>query len=214
MIALHPPPPALDRGHLLRRLGHHLPDDALHPRRAVRRQRHAASPTAVRAKLMAQLGLDQPLWVQYFNYMWGVLHFDFGVPYQSPGETVIEPARPCLAAEPRPRRARRAHRRAARHPARHGGGAPPQQLDRLSRLDPRDARAHHPGLRHLDAADPGLRRLAQLAAGQRLGQARALDPADHRLCRRSRSRPMPATPARPCSTRSTGRSSRCCAPRG
>lgn len=45
---------------------------------------------AVRDKLMAQLGLDQPLYVQYFKYMWGVLHFDFGVPYQSPGETVIE----------------------------------------------------------------------------------------------------------------------------
>ena len=33
---------------------------------------------AVRAKLMARLGLDQPLWTQYLNYMWGVLHFDFG----------------------------------------------------------------------------------------------------------------------------------------
>jgi ABC-type dipeptide/oligopeptide/nickel transport system permease component len=44
---------------------------------------------AVRAKLMARLGLDQPLWTQYLNYMWGVLHFDFGVPYQSPGETVL-----------------------------------------------------------------------------------------------------------------------------
>ncbi|WEK52463.1 MAG: ABC transporter permease [Candidatus Kaistia colombiensis] len=44
---------------------------------------------AVRAKLMAQLGLDQPLHVQYFNYMAGVLRLDFGVPYQSPGETVI-----------------------------------------------------------------------------------------------------------------------------
>ena len=45
---------------------------------------------AVRAKLMARLGLDQPLHVQYLNYMWGVLHFDFGVPYQSPGETILE----------------------------------------------------------------------------------------------------------------------------
>lgn len=44
---------------------------------------------AVRDKLMAQLGLDQPLYVQYAKYMWGVLHFDFGVPYQSPGETVL-----------------------------------------------------------------------------------------------------------------------------
>ncbi|GHA18421.1 peptide ABC transporter permease [Devosia pacifica] len=45
---------------------------------------------AVRQQLMAQLGLDQPLYVQYFKYMWGVLHFDFGVPYQSPGETVLQ----------------------------------------------------------------------------------------------------------------------------
>jgi len=44
---------------------------------------------AVRAKLMARLGLDQPLHVQYLNYMWGVLHFDFGVPYQSPGDTIL-----------------------------------------------------------------------------------------------------------------------------
>ncbi len=45
---------------------------------------------AVRAQLMARLGLDQPLHVQYVNYMWGVLHLDFGVPYQSPGETVLQ----------------------------------------------------------------------------------------------------------------------------
>jgi len=44
---------------------------------------------AVRAKLMARLGLDQPLYVQYLNYMAGVLRFDFGVPYQSPGDTVL-----------------------------------------------------------------------------------------------------------------------------
>jgi ABC-type dipeptide/oligopeptide/nickel transport system permease component len=46
-------------------------------------------PDNIRARMMAQLGLDQPIWVQYLRYMWGVLHFDFGVPYQSPGETVI-----------------------------------------------------------------------------------------------------------------------------
>lgn len=44
----------------------------------------------VRAKLMAQLGLDKPLPEQYFRYMWGVLHLDFGVPFQSPGETVLQ----------------------------------------------------------------------------------------------------------------------------
>ncbi len=45
---------------------------------------------AVKAKLNASLGLDKPLYVQYFRYMWGVLHFDFGVPFQSPGETVLQ----------------------------------------------------------------------------------------------------------------------------
>lgn len=45
---------------------------------------------AVRAKLMASMGLDKPLPEQYFRYMWGVLHFDFGVPFQSPGETVLQ----------------------------------------------------------------------------------------------------------------------------
>ena len=45
---------------------------------------------AVKAKLNASLGLDQPLHVQYFRYMWGVLHLDFGVPFQSPGETVLQ----------------------------------------------------------------------------------------------------------------------------
>ncbi|ROT96330.1 ABC transporter permease [Histidinibacterium lentulum] len=47
-------------------------------------------PEAVRQKLNAQYGLDQPLYVQYGRYMWGVLQFDFGVPFQSPGETVLE----------------------------------------------------------------------------------------------------------------------------
>jgi ABC-type dipeptide/oligopeptide/nickel transport system permease component len=45
---------------------------------------------AVKAKLNASLGLDKPLYVQYLKYMWGVMHFDFGVPFQSPGETVLE----------------------------------------------------------------------------------------------------------------------------
>lgn len=47
-------------------------------------------PQAVRDTIMAQYGLDQPIYVQYFKYMWGVLHLDFGVPFQSPGETVLE----------------------------------------------------------------------------------------------------------------------------
>ncbi|WP_374434296.1 ABC transporter permease [Tabrizicola sp.] len=45
---------------------------------------------AVKAQLNASLGLDKPLYEQYLRYMRGVLHFDFGVPFQSPGETVTE----------------------------------------------------------------------------------------------------------------------------
>lgn len=44
---------------------------------------------AVKAALNARLGLDKPLWVQYTSYMAGVLQGNWGVPYQSPGETVI-----------------------------------------------------------------------------------------------------------------------------
>jgi len=35
------------------------------------------------AELMAQLGLDKPLWQQYCLYIWQVLHGDFGVSYVS-----------------------------------------------------------------------------------------------------------------------------------
>ena len=45
---------------------------------------------AARAKLNEQYGLDGPLYMQYLRYMWGVLQFDFGIPFQSPGETVVE----------------------------------------------------------------------------------------------------------------------------
>jgi ABC-type dipeptide/oligopeptide/nickel transport system permease component len=46
-------------------------------------------PDNIKARLMADLGLDKPLWEQYLRYMWGVVRLDFGVPYQSPGETVM-----------------------------------------------------------------------------------------------------------------------------
>ncbi len=43
-----------------------------------------------KAKIMAQYGLDKPLVVQYFLYMGSILQGDFGIPYQSPGETVVD----------------------------------------------------------------------------------------------------------------------------
>ncbi|TMI98852.1 MAG: ABC transporter permease, partial [Bacillati bacterium ANGP1] len=38
---------------------------------------------------LRKYGLDQPLWVQYGRYVWQALHGDFGIPYQSPTETVV-----------------------------------------------------------------------------------------------------------------------------
>jgi ABC-type dipeptide/oligopeptide/nickel transport system permease component len=45
-------------------------------------------PDATRQAMLAKYGLDKPLWVQYLRYVWHALHFDFGVPFQSPTETV------------------------------------------------------------------------------------------------------------------------------
>jgi ABC-type dipeptide/oligopeptide/nickel transport system permease component len=45
---------------------------------------------AARAKLNKQYGLDGPLYLQYLRYMRGVVCLDFGIPYQSPDETVTQ----------------------------------------------------------------------------------------------------------------------------
>ncbi len=46
-------------------------------------------PQEVRAALTHEFGFDKPLYQQYALYMWSALHLDFGVPFESPGETVI-----------------------------------------------------------------------------------------------------------------------------
>lgn len=46
-------------------------------------------PREILAKLEERLGLNEPIYVQYFKYMWSALQLNFGVPYQSPGETVL-----------------------------------------------------------------------------------------------------------------------------
>jgi len=38
--------------------------------------------------LDAKYGFDKPLYEQYAKYMWAALHGDFGIPFQSPSETV------------------------------------------------------------------------------------------------------------------------------
>lgn len=45
-------------------------------------------PEALRDAQNAKYGLDQPLYVQYFKYMANALRGDFGIPFQSPTETV------------------------------------------------------------------------------------------------------------------------------
>lgn len=46
-------------------------------------------PDAVKAEILKKYGLDKPIWQQYLNYIWNALHGDFGVPFQSPTETVL-----------------------------------------------------------------------------------------------------------------------------
>src|SRR5262249_10571565 len=45
-------------------------------------------PPATHQAQLHKYGLDQPILVQYVKYIWHVLHFDFGVPFQRPTETV------------------------------------------------------------------------------------------------------------------------------
>ena len=45
-------------------------------------------PEAAKANILRKYGLDKPIWEQYLRYMWSVLHFDFGIPFESPTETV------------------------------------------------------------------------------------------------------------------------------
>ncbi|MFN8591008.1 MAG: ABC transporter permease [Thermomicrobiales bacterium] len=47
-------------------------------------------PEATQQARAAKYGFDQPLLVQYGKYVWNVLHGDFGVPFQSPSQTVVE----------------------------------------------------------------------------------------------------------------------------
>ncbi|MDP9364757.1 MAG: ABC transporter permease [Chloroflexota bacterium] len=45
-------------------------------------------PEAARLAQLRKYGLDGPLWEQYLRYMWHAVRGDFGVPFQSPTETV------------------------------------------------------------------------------------------------------------------------------
>ena len=41
-------------------------------------------------QLNAKYALDQPIWTQFWLYLWNVLHFDFGTSFQHPGQSVNE----------------------------------------------------------------------------------------------------------------------------
>ena len=45
-------------------------------------------PEATHQAQLRKYGLDKPLWVQYVRYMWNAAHLDFGIPFQSPTDTV------------------------------------------------------------------------------------------------------------------------------
>lgn len=51
-------------------------------------ERERRLPEATRQAQLQKYGLDKPLWVQYTRYVWHAMHLDFGVPFQSPTETV------------------------------------------------------------------------------------------------------------------------------
>lgn len=45
-------------------------------------------PPAAKANILRKYGLDKPVYVQYLRYMWAAAHFDFGISFASPTETV------------------------------------------------------------------------------------------------------------------------------
>jgi peptide/nickel transport system permease protein len=45
-------------------------------------------PPAAKANILRKYGLDRPIWEQYLRYMGSALRGDFGIPFQSPTETV------------------------------------------------------------------------------------------------------------------------------
>ena len=127
-------------------------------------QGRSPTPEAV-AAVSAQYGLDHPFLVQYWHWLAGVLHLDFGrslqfredvgAPDRRPGADHPRPDRSCpamhdLRVRPRGRDRRRAHGRPRLRP----GRARPQHGAR-----------GHPVVRRRDHLDLGVRRAAR--AGSR-----------------------------------------------
>ena len=47
-------------------------------------------PEATRHQLDVKYGLDKPIYTQFLIYLWNVMHFDFGVSYVHPAQTVTQ----------------------------------------------------------------------------------------------------------------------------
>jgi oligopeptide transport system permease protein len=47
-------------------------------------------PPIIKKRLNAAYGLDDPLWKQYINYLWNILHGDFGPSFQSRSQSVTD----------------------------------------------------------------------------------------------------------------------------
>ena len=61
------------------------------------RQTPVITPEAI-AEVRAELGLDRPFLVRYFDWVWSCLHGDFGVSYTNPARTVLGELGRCLPA--------------------------------------------------------------------------------------------------------------------
>src|SRR4051794_3869449 len=47
-------------------------------------------PEAAMQNILQKYGLDRPVYEQYFKWIGAMLHGDFGIPFQSPTETVMQ----------------------------------------------------------------------------------------------------------------------------
>ena len=138
-------------------------------------------PEATRHAQLKKYGLDKSIPEQYVRYIWAVLHGDFGVPFQSPNETVtglIARAWPVTIKIGMP-----TIMIAFTFGTLLGFIAAMRQnsLDRLRRHHGRHARSDGAQLRGRHLADSDPQHALGLAANRRLGRAEALHHAGDRL---------------------------------
>ena len=109
-------------------------------------------------KLRRNLGLDRPLYVQYFDWVWGATHLDFGNSFHTlqPISEMIAERAPVYHLPGVPFRRVRPP---ARHPHRDRRGASSQHDGRLYVHGGCHVRHQHPELRPGRAVDPGSRGL-------------------------------------------------------